>query len=190
MRLGTRIITTLAVAFLLAPTLLLCADDTAKSAAAAKKDGAVRSQGAPGAVVKAKADAAPKSVPGMAKPEFYIPRYELFLGYSNFRALSDPGNRIAWLSGGSTSLAVNANRYFGIIGDFGAYHATRFGPNAAPIGGNVPAYGDVYTFMFGPRLSFRRDRLTPFVQALFGGAHASDVTLNSCTGVGCTPLPF
>ena len=54
MRLGTRIITTMAVAFLLAPTLLLCADDTAKSAATAKKDGAVKSQGAPGAVVKAK----------------------------------------------------------------------------------------------------------------------------------------
>jgi len=190
MRLGHRIITTMAVAFLLAPTLLLCADDTAKSAATAKKDGAVKSQGAPGAVVKSQPDAAPKSAPGMAKPEIYIPRYELFLGYSNFRALSDPGNRIAWLSGGSASLAVNANRYFGIVGDFGAYHATKFGPNAAPTGGEVDAYGDVYTFMFGPRLSFRHDRFTPFVQALFGGAHASDVTLNGCTGVGCTPLPF
>ena len=36
MRLGIRIITTMAVAFLLAPTLLLCADDTVKSAATAK----------------------------------------------------------------------------------------------------------------------------------------------------------
>ena len=69
MRLGARIITTMAVAFLLAPTLLLCADDTAKSAATAKKDGAVKSQGAPGAVAKAKtAAAAQESVPGKPKP--------------------------------------------------------------------------------------------------------------------------
>ena len=54
MRSGARIITTMAVAFLLAPTLLLCADDTAKSAATAKKDGAVKSRVAPGAVAKAK----------------------------------------------------------------------------------------------------------------------------------------
>jgi outer membrane protein OmpA-like peptidoglycan-associated protein len=180
----------MAVAFLLAPTLLLCADDAAKSAATAKKDGAVKSQGAPGAVVKAKPAAAPNSAPGTDKPRSYFPRYELFLGYSNFRALSDPGNRIAWLGGGSTSVAINANRYFGFVGDFGAYHDTRFGPGAPPIGGTVDSYGDVYTYMFGPRLSFRRDRVTPFVQALFGGAHAGDVTLNGCTGIGCTPLPF
>src|SRR5208283_1557866 len=98
MRLGPRIITTMAVAFLLAPTLLLCADDTAKSAATAKKDGAVKSQGAAGAVVKAKPAAAPQSAPGTAKPQAKsadssIPRCDLFLGYSNFREWSSGGNR-------------------------------------------------------------------------------------------------
>ena len=50
--------------------------------------------------------------------------------------------------------------------------------------------GTVYTYMFGPRISFRHERFTPFAQALFGGVHASDVTINGCTGIGCTPLPF
>jgi outer membrane protein OmpA-like peptidoglycan-associated protein/opacity protein-like surface antigen len=135
------------------------------------------------------------SEPGPAKPQSkethrHVPNYEIFLGYSNFREMSSTANRLAWLSGGSTSVAFNANRYFGFVGDFGAYHATRFGPGAPPTGATVPAYGDVYTYMFGPRLSLRRERFTPFVQALFGGVHASDVTLNGCTGIGCTPLPF
>ena len=190
MRLGTRIITTMAVAFLLAPTLLLCADDTAKSAATAKKDGAVKSQGAPSAVVKPKtAAAAPKSVPGTAKPDSYTPRYELFLGYSNFREASSTANRIAWLTGGSTSLAINVNRYLGLVGDFGGYHSEKFGPNAPPTGGTVDASANAFTYMFGPRLSFRHDRVTPFVQALFGGVHAGAVMLTSCSGIGCTPLP-
>jgi hypothetical protein len=49
----------------------------------------------------------------------------------------------------------------------------------------------MYTFLAGPRLSFRNhERVTPFVQALFGGIRASAVTISSnCTDVGCTPLP-
>lgn len=196
MRLGTRIITTMAVAFLLAPTLLLCADDTAKSAATAKKDEAVNSRVAPGAVAQAKpAGTTSASLPGTASPQSrdadsYTPRFELFLGYSNFRAvpMSSAGNRIAWLSGGSTSLAINANRYLGFVADFGGYHANRFGPNAPPTGGVVDASGNVFTYMFGPRISFRH-KVTPFVQALFGGLHAGGVTLNGCSGIGCSPLP-
>jgi len=130
------------------------------------------------------------SATGIDRSKTFFPRYELFLGYSNFRALSDPGNRIAWLSGGSTSFAINANRYVGFVGDFGAYHDTLFGPNGPPAGGIVNSYGDVYTYMFGPRFSLRHDRFTPFAQALFGGLHASNVTINNCSGIGCTPLPF
>jgi hypothetical protein len=45
------------------------------------------------------------------------------------------------------------------------------------------------TYLFGPRLSFRKhDRITPFAQVLFGGVHANQVTLTGCT-VNCTLLP-
>jgi outer membrane protein OmpA-like peptidoglycan-associated protein/chitodextrinase len=43
--------------------------------------------------------------------------------------------------------------------------------------------------MLGPRLSFRHNTVTPFIQALFGGVHASGVTLSGCSGIGCSPLP-
>jgi hypothetical protein len=190
MKPGTRILTIVAVAFLLAPVPLLHAEDTAKPAATVnKKVGTPNAHRTPGSVINHKLAEGPKSSPGMDKPKIYFPRYELFLGYSNFRALSDPGNRIAWFSGGSTSFAINANRYLGFVGDFGGYPNSLFGPNAPPSGGIVNASGDVFSYMFGPRVSLRHKRVTPFAQALFGGIHASDVTVDGCSGIGCTPLP-
>ncbi len=191
MRLGLRIFATMAVAFSLVPALR--ADDTAKPAATAKKDGAVNSRVAPGAVGKAKpAATTAASLPATAIPQSRgadsnTPKAELFLGYSFVPAVPfSVGNRIDWLHGGSTSLALNVNRYLGLVADFGGYRANKFAP---PTGGFVDASANVFTYMFGPRLSFRHDRAIPFVQALFGGVHASEVTLSGCTGIGCTPLP-
>jgi len=184
MTIRTRIMTTIAVAFLLAPTLLLHADDTAKPTATAKA-----ANTKPTVAMSA-------SLPGNAEPQSTdvdndTPRLELFQGFSTFWGvpMSGAGNRIAWLSGGTTSLAINTNRYFGIVADIGVYHASRFGPGAPPVGRTVDANGQVYTYMFGPRLSLRRGRFTPFAQALFGAVHASEVTLSGCSGIGCTPLP-
>jgi outer membrane protein OmpA-like peptidoglycan-associated protein/opacity protein-like surface antigen len=194
MTLGTRVITTMAVALLLAAPLLLDADDATHSAAAAKKVGAVKSQGPSGATIMVKPAAAPQSGSGKVKsPSKHMdsatPRFDLFLGYSNFREWSSGGNRLGWLSGGSASLAINVNRYLGLVGDFGGYSADSFGPGAPPIGAQVNASGTVFTYMFGPRVSLRRNRFTPFAQTLFGGVHAGQVTLDDCSGIGCTPLP-
>ncbi len=195
MRSGLRILAIMTVAFSLLPAL--CADDTADSAATAKKDRAVNSRVAPGAVAKAKPAATTSaSLPAAAMPQSggadsITPRVELFLGYSYFGPgpFTSAGNRIAYLHGGSTSLALNMNRYLGLVADFGGFHADRFGPGAPPTGNIVDASGNVFTYMLGPRLSFRHDKVTPFVQALFGGVHASTVTLNGCSGIGCSPLP-
>ncbi|HUX68665.1 MAG TPA: OmpA family protein [Terriglobales bacterium] len=124
---------------------------------------------------------------GSASSSF--PRFELFAGYSYFRELSNSANRIAWLSGLSTSFAINANRTFGIVFDFAGYRATRFGPGAPPTGGIAAARGKVFSYMVGPRVSFRHHRFTPFVQALFGEMDARTLTLQNCNGGGCTPLP-
>ena len=61
-------------------------------------------------------------------------------------------------NGGSFSAAVNANRWFGIAGDFGAYSES---PTR------------IYTFLAGPRFSVRpaRSRLTPYAETLFGDTH-------------------
>ena len=118
------------------------------------------------------------------------PRVELFLGYSFIRNVpANSGNRIAWVHGGSTSFALNVNRYLGFAFDFAGYHANRFGPLAPPNGGVVHASGNVFSYMIGPRLSLRHERFTPFAQVLAGFAHAGNVELQNCSGFGCSPLP-
>jgi hypothetical protein len=65
--------------------------------------------------------------------------------------------------GGSGSVALNVNNWFGVVGDFGLYHASPFGPGI-----------DAGTYTFGPRFSYRRwNRFTPFAQALVGGVRYS-----------------
>ncbi len=119
------------------------------------------------------------------------PKADLFVGYSYLRAAPAPsdGNRLVWLNGGSTSIAYNFTRHLGLVGDFGGFRDSQLllkGTGATP-----DSSGSVYSFLVGPRYSFRNyERFTPFVQTLFGGIHASDVTLSSgCLGAGCTPLP-
>src|ERR1035438_1997701 len=121
------------------------------------------------------------------------PKAELFLGYSYLRAVPAPadGNRLVWMNGGSTSLALNFNHYLGIVGDFGAYTNSEIRFQGGYVGtvdvdnANVGAF----SYLFGPRISFRNhSRVTPFVQALFGGMHANEVTLSNCT-FSCTFLP-
>jgi outer membrane protein OmpA-like peptidoglycan-associated protein/opacity protein-like surface antigen len=119
------------------------------------------------------------------------PKVDLFVGYSYLRAVPAPsdGNRLVWLNGGSTSIAYNFTRHLGLVGDFGGFGDTQL--LLAGTGAKPDSSGSVYTYLFGPRYSFRNStRLTPFVQALFGDIHASDVTFSSgCLGAGCTPLP-
>jgi len=121
----------------------------------------------------------------------YTPKVEWFLGYSFWRAMPTAfSNRMGYLHGGSTSVAYNFNRYVGLVADFGGYDNSRltlFSPTGSQ---TVDSNGRAYAYVFGPRFSYRRyERFTPFFQALFGGAHASSVTISGCTGdPSCTPL--
>ncbi len=121
------------------------------------------------------------------------PRFELFLGYSYLHAVPGlaAGNRLVWLNGGSASIAYNFNRYLGIVADVGAMtnSQVRFtGAYTTTVNVNNSNV-NALTYLFGPRLSFRKyNRVTPFAQALFGGAHANEVILTPCTS-SCTLLP-
>jgi hypothetical protein len=118
-------------------------------------------------------------------------KVELFLGYSYLHAMpATDENRMVWLNGGSASIAYNFNRYLGLVGDFGGFADSEVKLNIGNSSSVVDSSGKAYTYLFGPRVSFRNHtRITPFAQALFGGMHASEVTLSNCTGGGCTPLP-
>jgi outer membrane protein OmpA-like peptidoglycan-associated protein len=197
MRFGSRMIATMAVAFLLVPTLY--AGDTAKPTATARKHESRNSRVAPVAMANGKQTArraAFKPAPGgwlWRGADKTPPKVELFLGYSYWRALpKSPENRIVWMHGGSASLAFNLNTYFGLVADVGGYKATEtiLQLTGTPSTQAVKADGNVFTFLFGPRLSYRRT-VSPFAQVLFGVAHAGNTPLSGCTGrfSNCSPLP-
>lgn len=81
------------------------------------------------------------------------------LGYSYFRLGGGGGN--VNQNGISGSLEYKPNSFFGVVGDFGRYHASPGGVSL-----------NTYTYMFGPRISVSNpSNITPFIQFLIGGAH-------------------
>ena len=196
MRINVRMSCAAVVAVLLMSTLALRAEGAAKTSMEGKEsasaDGRLGFGVDPAAPMAAAGQVMTKD--GKRPLKNGAPRVELFLGFSHLRAVPsmESGNRFVWLNGGSTSLAINFNRYLGLVGDFGGYADSRLRLNGST---SVPATevdssGKAFSYMLGPRVSFRNHRITPFVQALFGAVHASEVTVSSgCTSGACTPLP-
>ena len=188
MKLSARMLATLVVVLSMAPMPLLHGEGPTSSTS--KASGALASSIAPqGPGVQ------PVTSTPVPHRRHRAPKAELFLGYSRFGTSSNntvAGNRMVGLNGGSASIAFNFNRYLGIVGDFGGYDDSQVqltGTGASqPI--VINSSGTAYTYLFGPRLSFRNDsRFTPFVQVLAGGVHASAVTASNCTGAACVVLP-
>ena len=97
------------------------------------------------------------------------PKAEVFGGYSYLRINPGQGIKGDNIPGGwAASVAGNFNNWFGVAGDFsGHYGSPDFGTGVA-----IKTH--VHTYTFGPRLSYRNnERITPFVHALFGGAHVN-----------------
>ena len=69
-------------------------------------------------------------------------------------------------NGGGGQLEYNANNWLGVVGDMAGYGATAT-TNGALVGG-------AFTYLFGPRVNFRRGKVTPFAQTLFGGSLTTD----------------
>ena len=107
------------------------------------------------------------------------PRGEVSGGFSYLHA--GPG---ANLYGGDASAAGNLNNWFGIVAEFSGHYQSSGGtigiPTPIPTPIVVPApvvtvsaHSNLYTFLFGPRLSYRKDkRFTPFVHMLPGLARS------------------
>jgi outer membrane protein OmpA-like peptidoglycan-associated protein len=150
--------------FLVAPAY--AADDAAKSTTnSTTNDAGWINTAAPAAALRNNPamlfPAAKAPVASSSSNENY-PLAELFAGYS-FLRFNPPGTN-SNDHGGTASLAINANRWLGLVGDFGYYRQS-----------NLPAgfSGNITTYLFGPRFSKRGERWTPFVQALFGAARNS-----------------
>ena len=96
------------------------------------------------------------------------PAVEIFGGYSYVRVNppSDAGVDSINLNGWNASLTFNGNKWLGFIADFGGYYGSpSFGGESADV--------KAYSVMFGPKVSIRKGKITPFVQGLFGFTNLS-----------------
>jgi len=97
---------------------------------------------------------------------------DVFAGYSYVRANPSASGGKFSLNGGSASVAYNFNNWLSGVADFGGYHSTN--------GLDRGLDGTLSTYLFGPRVSYRRfGRVTPFGEVLFGVAHTGASLLNT-----------
>ena len=110
-------------------------------------------------------DASKDTAPGLLTPKFEIAG---MFQYINFA----PGSPFANFNnyGSTTSLTYNPSKWIGLVGEFGGYHFSR---NLQPLTGTTQgAKGNLYSYLFGPRLNLRKfEHFVPFAEFLVGGAH-------------------
>jgi hypothetical protein len=81
--------------------------------------------------------------------------------------------------GGTGSFTYNANKWLGLTAEAGGYHF-NWQISAGSDTADPTVSGNFETYLFGPRFNYRHfDRFVPFVEVLFGAAHAG----TSLTGV-------
>lgn len=116
-----------------------------------------------------------------AKAQDATPRFEAYAGYDYMRdnASNDithvPPSQSVNGNGASAQLEFNATPWLGVVGDLARYAVAR----------NGFATTHQISYLFGPRVNFRRGKLTPFAQALLSAVWASDaIVLGSKTAFG------
>jgi hypothetical protein len=128
------------------------------------------------------------------------PRMELFTGYSFARVhLVDAGiftSEHANLNGWNTGFDWNANRWWGITGDFSGYYG---GPSFEVIfkppncvlctQGATRTLSSEHAFLVGPKITVRSGKIVVFAHALWGGAHLSEKQQGQLIGTPGFPPP-
>ena len=107
---------------------------------------------------------------GIAQESAPTPKAEVGFNYS-YLHLSTAQSTNASQNGGSGYVEYNLNKVVGLVADFGAY------ANGNTVAGANT--GTTFTYLFGPRFNWRKSRVVPYAQFLFGGA---DAGLNGLTG--------
>jgi len=105
------------------------------------------------------------------------PKAELFGGFSlahldteNVQSILPAGTNVKeWYPGWEFAGQYNFTKLLGVKADISGNYGQ---PVSFPGVTGFPS-GRAYTFLFGPVVSFRGDRITPFVHAGFGGSHIS-----------------
>jgi hypothetical protein len=103
------------------------------------------------------------------------PRAELYFGYTYFRVNTASNVPAFSANGGNGQFAVDFNKWLGFVADIGAVHNGNIGSNHIDT--------TLTDYLFGPRVSLRFSRITPFFNILLGGMHASTSTAVSAIPV-------
>jgi opacity protein-like surface antigen len=101
------------------------------------------------------------------------PKVEVGAGYSYLRTNVSTSGGTQDFNGNGASGNVNfsLNHWLGVEADLGGYTFT-------PTKKHTNIDLNIFTYMFGPRLSLRtHSKFTPYVHVLFGGAHGSGKAL-------------
>src|SRR6516162_9511955 len=101
-------------------------------------------------------------ITGLSAVAQEVPKVDIFLGYSMFRANSDQGIDAFTMNGGMGTLGWNFNNHFAAEFEFGGYSTGHIN------GRNIDTTN--LTYLFGPRFSVnRKSKVDPYVHFLFGG---------------------
>src|SRR5277367_499193 len=85
-------------------------------------------------------------------------------------------------AGGGSTIAVNVSSMFGLAADLSG--CKIFGlDNTYGVGSKVS--GSEFTYVFGPRITFRKGRVQPFLEVNFGGERIGVSCNNGDAGNAC-----
>jgi hypothetical protein len=108
------------------------------------------------------------------------PRVDVFGGYSYMRASTVFTGARVNLHGATFSGVFYLNKWFGVAGDAGIYHAANIANQFTLT---------VSSYQAGPRIRLpNKTRLTPYGQFLVGGGHAGGTIYTSSLGFGIAPI--
>ena len=111
------------------------------------------------------------------------PKAEIFGEYSYFRFNPTlPGIRNTSFNGGGGGVTFNLNDFIGIKAEFMGYGSTNYTiPANTPIPGSgglatvapITTQGNMFTYLFGPQITYRMPKLNVFGELLFGGSNSN-----------------
>jgi hypothetical protein len=112
------------------------------------------------------------------------PKAEVFGEYSYLRFNPTlPGINNRSFSGGGGGITFNFNNYNGIKAEFMGYGRTKYTiPAGTAIPGSSPAavttapittQGNMFTYLFGPQITYRTPKVNVFGELLFGGSNSN-----------------
>ena len=111
------------------------------------------------------------SLPVLAQSD--VPKADVFVGYEYIYFVPAlTGNPSVGFNGGGGSVNFNLNSMFGLKGEFTG--ATHGGTNQTVGQYSLGRSANMFTYLFGPQISFRKNpKVVPYVNLLFGGTHSN-----------------